>query len=147
MRSFALSDNEFLWRGFIVDLNAQEMLPVFERLHLKATVTAYGDDAATVYEAWQEYRTIVTANEAHFIRYMLEHQKRDSGTTCQDCWGLLVVPARAIVRERLLPKVKQRDPGRGENHPLACCSIRQSLRVASYRWFHRSAAFSPLPSL
>jgi hypothetical protein len=76
MRSFALSDNESLWRGFIVDLNAQEMLPVFKRLHLKATVTDYGDDAATVHEAWDDFRTIVTANEAHFIRYMLEHQKR-----------------------------------------------------------------------
>jgi hypothetical protein len=41
MRSFALSDKEFLWRGFIVDLNTQKMLPVFERLHLKATVTAW----------------------------------------------------------------------------------------------------------
>jgi hypothetical protein len=60
MRSFVLSDNEFLWGGFIVDLNAQEMPPVFERLHLKATVTAHGDDPATVHEAWQEYRTLFT---------------------------------------------------------------------------------------
>jgi hypothetical protein len=117
MRSFALSDKEFLWRGFIVDLNAQEMLPVFKRLHLKAAVTAYGDDAATVHEAWDHYRTIVTANEAHFIRYMLEHQKRDSGTTCQDCWGLLVVPASAILRERLLPKVKNGIPVDGRIIP------------------------------
>jgi hypothetical protein len=117
VRSFILSDTEFLWRGFIVDLNVQEMLPVFERLLLKARVTAYGDDAATVHEAWQEYRTIVTANEAHFIRYMLEHQKRDSGATCQDCWGLLAVPASAIVRERLLPKVKNGVPVNGQIVP------------------------------
>jgi hypothetical protein len=59
----------------------------------------------------------VTANEAHFIRYMLEHQKRDSNTRCQDCWGLLVVPASAIVRERLLPKVKNGVPVNGEIIP------------------------------
>jgi hypothetical protein len=116
MRSFVLSDNELLWGGFIIDINAQEMPPVFERLHLKAKVTAHGDDPATVHEAWQEYRTIVTANEAPFIRYMLEHQKRDSGR-CQDCWGLLVVPASAIVRERLLPKVKNGVPVNGKILP------------------------------
>jgi hypothetical protein len=41
MCPFVLSDDELLWGGFIVDLNAQEMPPVFERLHLKAKVTAH----------------------------------------------------------------------------------------------------------
>jgi hypothetical protein len=59
----------------------------------------------------------VTANEAHFIRYILEHQKRDSGTRCPDCWGLPVVPASAIARERLLPKVKNGVPVNGKILP------------------------------
>jgi hypothetical protein len=117
MRSYVLSDTENLWSGFIIDLNAQELLPVFERFHLKAKVTVYGDDPETVHEAWEECRTVVTANEAHFIRYILEHQKRDSGARCQDCWGLLVVPASAIVRDRLLPKVKNGVPVNGEIIP------------------------------
>jgi hypothetical protein len=130
MCSSVLNDNEFSWRGFIVDLNVQEMLPVFERLHLKATVTACGDDAANVHEARHHYRTIVTANEAHFIRYMLEHQKRDSGTRCQDCWGLLVVPASAIVRERLLPKVKNGIPANGQMIP----GVPQPMPISAYRF-------------
>jgi hypothetical protein len=103
-----------------------------ERLHLKAKVTAYGDDAATVHEAWDDYRTIVTANETHFICYKLEHQKRDSCTTCQDCWGLLVIPARAIVRERLLPKVKNGVPVKSQIlpwHAAACANLCVSLHA------------------
>jgi hypothetical protein len=117
MRSYFLSDTESYWSDFLVDLNCQELLPLFERLRLKAKVTAYGDDPATVHEAWGEHRTIVTPNEAHFIRHILEHQKRDSGTTCQDCWGLLVVPPNGIARERLLPKVKNGVPASGDTIP------------------------------
>ncbi len=90
---------------------------MFEEFPLKAKVTDYGEDSATVHEAWADCRTIVTVNEAHFIRYILEHQKRDSGVTCQDCWGLLVVPASAIARERLIPKVKNGVPVNGEIIP------------------------------
>jgi hypothetical protein len=83
----------------------------------QAKVTAHGKDPATVHEVWDECRTIVTANEALFIRYMLEHQKRDSNTRCQDCLGLLVVPASAIVREQLLQKVKKGVPVNGQIIP------------------------------
>jgi hypothetical protein len=93
VRSFVLSDIEFLWCGFIVDLNAQEMLPFFERLHLKAKVTAYGDDAATVHEAWHDYRTIVTVNEAHFIRHILEHQKKGFGHQVPGLLGFVGRPS------------------------------------------------------
>jgi hypothetical protein len=106
MRSFVLDRNENSWGGFLVDLNVRELVPLFERMHFKAKVTSYPDDPATVHEAWDDNRTIVTANDAHFVRYILEHQKRDSGKTCQDCWGLLVVPATAIGRGRLLPNIK-----------------------------------------
>lgn len=106
MKSYVLDELEHQWSGFLVDLNAKDLLPLFEQLGLKAKLTAYGDDPETVHEGWEQCRTVVTANEADFIRYTLDHQKRDSGTTCQDCWGLLVVPASAIARERLLPKMK-----------------------------------------
>jgi hypothetical protein len=43
---------------------------------LRVRVTAQGDGPATVNDAWDECRTIATADEAHFIRYMLEHQQR-----------------------------------------------------------------------
>ncbi len=105
MKSYLLDDAERLWSGFLIDLNVQELLPQFEALRLKAKLTSCGEDRETVHEAWDEYRTVVTANEAHFVRDMLNHQKRDSGVTCQDGWGLLVVPDSAIARERLLPKI------------------------------------------
>jgi hypothetical protein len=117
MRSFVMSEHEHLWRGFLIDLNASEMLAVFNRLRLEAKVTEYKDDSDTVHEAWNEYRMIVTVNEAHFIRHMVEHQKRDSGDVCRDCWGLLVVPDKAIVRERLLGDVKRGVPLHGDIVP------------------------------
>jgi hypothetical protein len=55
-----------------------------------------GDDAATVHEAWHDYHTILTTNESPFIHYMLEHQKGDSGTRCQDCWRSLIDPAKLL---------------------------------------------------
>jgi hypothetical protein len=106
MRHYVLDELEHRWGGFLIDLNARELLPLFEKLKLKSKVTAFGEDPATVHEAWVEYRTIVTVNESHFVRDILEHQKRDSGSTCKDCWGLLAVPDRAIARERLLRNVK-----------------------------------------
>jgi hypothetical protein len=50
-----------------IDLNAKDILPLFVESHLKARVTRYGQDPETVHEAWEECRTIATANEAHFI--------------------------------------------------------------------------------
>jgi hypothetical protein len=96
----------FLCTGCRIDLNTKDLLPVFGESHLKAKVTDRGHDSETVHEASEECRTIVTENEANFIRYMLEHQKRDSGKTCTDGWGLLVVPSSGIARQRLLPKIK-----------------------------------------
>lgn len=78
------------WGGFLIDLNVQDKLPLFGK---KARITSYQHDQQTVHEAWGESRMIVTCNEADFVRYILEHSKRDSGRTCQDCWGLLVVPS------------------------------------------------------
>lgn len=90
------------WRGFLIDLNVQDTLPLFKG---RARITAYRHDHETVHEAWDGSRTIVTCNEIHFVRYILEHSKRDSGKTCQDCWGLLIVPSDAIVRTRVIKKV------------------------------------------
>ena len=90
---------------------------MFEQLHFKAKVTDYDDDPATVHESWEGLRTVVTVNEADFIRYFLEHQNRDSGVTCQDCWGFLAIPESCIVREQLLANVKNGVPVNGEIIP------------------------------
>jgi len=97
-----LSEDEHLWCGFIIDLDVTETLPLFRRAH----ITAYPTDPETVHESWLENRTVVTNNEKDFIRYSLEHSKRDSGPVCQDCWGLLIVPADAITRGRVIVKAK-----------------------------------------
>ena len=98
------SEVKLLWGGFLIDLNVQDTLALFGK---KARITSYKRDQETVHEAWDESRMIVTCNEADFIRYILEHSKRDSGKTCQDCWGLLVVPSDEIVRNRLIKNVKK----------------------------------------
>lgn len=91
------------WHGFLIDLNVQETLALFGK---KARVTSYQHDHETVHEAWEESRTIVSCNEADFIRCILEHSKRDSGRRCQDCWGLLTVPSDEIVRSRVIKKAE-----------------------------------------
>jgi hypothetical protein len=97
------SEVKRLWRGFLIDLNVQDTLAIFGK---KARITSYQHDDETVHEAWEESRTIVSCNEADFVRYILGHSKRDSGKRCQDCWGLLIVPSNSIVRNRLIRKVK-----------------------------------------
>jgi hypothetical protein len=96
------SEVKRLWGGFLIDLNVQDTVSLFKR----ARITSYQLDPETVHEGWDESRTIVTCNETDFIRYILEHSKRDSGRRCQDCWGLLVVPSDALVRSRVIKNVK-----------------------------------------
>jgi hypothetical protein len=101
-RAYVLDADEHLWSGFLVDLNLRDVAPQLKNAH----VTVHPHDPETVHEAWNEYRTIVTSDESDFIRFILEHQKRDSGRRCQDCWGLLLLPSGEIARQRLLPHVK-----------------------------------------
>lgn len=97
------SEVKRLWRGFLVDLDVQDTLAIFGK---RAKITSYQHDDETVHEAWEESRTIVSCNETDFIRYILEHSKRDSGKRCQDCWGLLIVPSNSIARSRVIKNVK-----------------------------------------
>ena len=91
------------WGGFLIDLNIQDVLALFGK---RARISSYQHDQETVHEAWKECRTIVTCNEVDFVRYILEHSKRDSGKTCQDSWGLLVVPSDSLVRNRVIKSVR-----------------------------------------
>jgi hypothetical protein len=102
MRRCILSEEEVYWSGFLIDLDVQDALPLFK----EARITRYRKDPETVHEAWNEFRTIVTRNETDFVRFMLEHSKRDSGKRCQDGWGLLIVPDDKLIRDRLIPTVK-----------------------------------------
>jgi hypothetical protein len=101
-KPYVLSEVEHYFRGFLIDLSVRDTLPLFKKAH----ITAYQRDPETVHEAWEESRMIVTNNEKDFIRYVAEHSKRDSGKTCLDCWGLLIVPGDKITRSRVIPKVK-----------------------------------------
>jgi hypothetical protein len=101
-KAHILSQDEHFWRGFIIDLDVRDALPLFRRAH----VTRFAKDPETVHEGWVGFRTIVTANEKDFVRYILAHSNKDSGRICQDCWGLLVLPGNAVTRARLIPKVK-----------------------------------------
>jgi hypothetical protein len=102
MKPFLLHEFEHNWSGFLIDLDVRDSVTSLK----KSRLTRYGIDSETVHEAWEQCRTIVTANESDFVNDMLAHSKRDSGKTCQDGWGLLVVPSEKIVRDRLISKVK-----------------------------------------
>jgi hypothetical protein len=101
-KPYVFSPMEHYFRGFVIDLSVRDTLPLFKRAHL----TSYKTDPETVNEAWDESRLIVTNNEVDFIRYINAHSKRDSGKTCYDAWGLLIVPGDKIVRQKVIPRVK-----------------------------------------
>jgi hypothetical protein len=102
MKRYVLSEAENVWRGFLIDLDVQDALDLFR----DAKITRCQRDPETVREAWNEFRTIVTRNETDFVRYILEHSKRDSGKKCQDCFGLFIVPDNKMTRDRLIPPLK-----------------------------------------
>jgi hypothetical protein len=107
MKAFRWNDSEHNWDGFLVDLCVQEVAPILVQMGFPAHVTTKGQDAETVLEAWEENCTVVTANENHFIRDTLSHQKRDSGkNNCNGAWGLLILPDLAGKRELWLPTLK-----------------------------------------
>lgn len=103
-----------LWGGFLIDLNVQDTIALLGK---KARITSYQQDDQTVHEAWEESRTIVTCNEADFVRFIIAHSKRDSGRRCQDCWGLLIVPSSQIARSRVIKKAKNGIPVDGNIVP------------------------------
>jgi len=108
--SYVWSPYELNWRGFLVDLDVSGVVSQLEGMRFKASLTTEREDPATVHEAWNGSQTVVTANEADFIRYTLEHQKRDSGQECNNAWGLLIMPNLAVKRERALAAIKRGVP-------------------------------------
>jgi hypothetical protein len=72
----------------------------------QAIETTAHADLDIVKETWEKNRTIVTSNRRDFIRYIHEFQNPPNYPSCQDLWGLLVIPDIQLVREKGLRAVQ-----------------------------------------
>jgi hypothetical protein len=90
--------DESRWGGFLIDKDAESVIPL-----IGGRRTRHQHDAETVEEAWRGSHTIVTSNGDDFIREIITFQRRENNRDCRDVWGLLIVPNKAFVRERVLP--------------------------------------------
>jgi hypothetical protein len=95
-----IDSDEQYWGGFLVDADAQTAAPL-----LRGRLARAHDDPDIVEEAWRGCHTIVTSNGADFIRYIGAFQRRENGRDCRDLWGLLIIPNKALVRDRVLPRL------------------------------------------
>lgn len=101
-KRFQVNDAESSWGGFLVDADAVTSLPFLNRA-TKATAHA---DADIVKEAWDDGRTIVTANGRDFIHFIREFQNPPNNQKCRDLWSLLVVPNAQLKREKGLESIR-----------------------------------------
>jgi virginiamycin B lyase len=101
-KAFILNEDENLWSGFLYDKDACSA--VVKQFFKAGVQTKYPQDPQTVAEARDECRTIVTSNGVDFMRFMREAQKKDNFKTCEDCWGVVIIPNRDFEREFALNK-------------------------------------------
>ena len=100
MKAHILSEEENRWRGFLYDKDCQS--EIVRRVLSPGIGTTRNKDPETVAEARDECRTVVTSNGDDFVRYIKEAQKKDNNKSCEDCWGLVILPNADLVREHSL---------------------------------------------
>lgn len=102
MKRFQVDDNEIIWRGFLIDKDAEAAAPYFKG----ASVATAHEDPDIVQEAWDRRRTIVTSNRRDFVRHIQQHQNRENQPRCRDLWGLVVIPNLHLLREKGLSFIR-----------------------------------------
>jgi|HubBroStandDraft_4_1064222.scaffolds.fasta_scaffold571177_1 hypothetical protein len=102
-RPFIISEEEHYWRGFLYDLDCKDSASTLKYFS-PGKSTAKKTDLETVIEARDAMRTVVTSNSNHFVRHTVECQKRPDNESCEDCWGLVIVPNKEFDREHALQK-------------------------------------------
>ena len=97
-----LHEDENQWPGFVYDKDScSETVRHFFKPG-KLTKCQY--DPQTVIEARDQCRTIVTSNGTDFVQFMRKAQKTDNRKSCNDCWGLVIIPNKDQQRENALKK-------------------------------------------
>ncbi len=101
-KSSFLHEDENRWSGFLYDKDSCS--EIVHRFFKPGKLTEYPHDRQTVIEAHDECRTIVTSNGTDFVRFMRDAQKKDNRKSCEDCWGLVIIPNKDRHRESALNK-------------------------------------------
>lgn len=90
-KAFKISEQENHWRGFLYDLDCKNSASVREHF-FPGQITPKATDLETVTEARDGLQTVVTSNGSDFVRHTVERQTRDDNESCEDCWGLVIIP-------------------------------------------------------
>jgi hypothetical protein len=100
MKKYDFAESENHWKGFLYDKDCQS--EIVRSVFVPGQDTEESTDPATVAEARDDYRTVVTSNGEHFIRYACAAQNKDNQRRCGDCWGLVILPNQDFVRQNAL---------------------------------------------
>ncbi len=135
-KPFTLSQDENGWSGFLYDQDSCSA--VVQQYFRPGKQTQCRHDPQTVFEARDQCRTIVTSNGVDFLRFMREMQKKDNFKTCEDCWGLVIIPNRDFERELAFSKAniahgvrlgKELVPWKTVAFANLCVSVEKSGRI------------------
>jgi hypothetical protein len=81
-------ESEKSWSGFLYDRDCCS--EIVKSFFSRGVITRHKrNDPATVLEAKDESRTIITSNGDDFIRYIGESQKVNNRKVCADNWGMI----------------------------------------------------------
>jgi hypothetical protein len=103
-KPYAFDESEKSWSGFIYDRDCcSEIVRAF---FPRGVITKHKrNDPATVLEAKEAIRTIITSNGDDFIRYIGASQRVDNRKTCADSWGMIWLPNGDRDRDNALSRL------------------------------------------
>lgn len=100
IKAAVLHEDENRWSGFLYD---KDSCSAVVRDYFKpGKLTQFDNDLETVVEARDWCRTVITSNASDFVRYLRNVQKNKNLKSCNDCWGLVIVPNKDYDRENAL---------------------------------------------
>jgi hypothetical protein len=141
-RPYTLCEDENDWRGFVYDLDCRDSVAVKQHLQPGKT-TAVRTDLETVNEARENLRTVVTSNARDFRLHTTECQRRKDNESCEDCWGLVVVPNKEFDREYALQKANvkngilisgKRIPWKAVTYANLCVTVHRDGKIGVARF-------------
>jgi hypothetical protein len=104
-KSYVFDETENKWEGFLYDRDCCSA--IVQQFFPRGVITRHkANDPATVTEAQEEGRTIITSNGTDFVRYIGKAQKTDNNAECNDCWGMIWLPNVDYDRQNALERLR-----------------------------------------
>ena len=100
VKAAVFHEDENRWSGFLYDKDSCSA--AITDYFKPGKPTQFHDDLETVIEARDSCRTVITSNATDFLRYSRDAQKNKNLKSCNDCWGLVIVPNKDYARENAL---------------------------------------------